>query len=84
MEVKNGKENKFKKFRSYITVEPALLAVAVPFCLLSICLQNLTLEKVSQVYLEIASSRLWPQIISNPNNCMYEMNYSMVVLVDKN
>lgn len=45
-EIKNGKESQFQRIRSYITVEPVLFAITVPFCLLIICLQNLTLEKV--------------------------------------
>lgn len=48
IEIKNGKESKFKKIKSYVTVEPVLFAIAIPYCLLVICLQNLTLEKVSQ------------------------------------
>lgn len=47
LEIQNGKESQFKKIKRCITVEPVLFAVAIPYCLLAICLQNLTLEKVS-------------------------------------
>lgn len=47
MKTVNDKGSQFKKIRSYITVEPVLFAIAIPYCLLVICLQNLTLEKVS-------------------------------------
>lgn len=45
---KRGGENSIRKLKSYITVEPVLFAIAIPYCLLAICLQNLTLEKVSE------------------------------------
>lgn len=47
MEIENRNESKIRKFRRYITVEPVMLAINVPYCLLVICLQNLILEKVS-------------------------------------
>lgn len=46
MDIKSGKGSRFKFLKSYITVEPVLVAIALPYCLLAICLQNVTLEKV--------------------------------------
>lgn len=48
IEKNNRKESKFRKLRRYITVEPVSFALNVPYFLLVICLQNLTLEKVGQ------------------------------------
>lgn len=47
MDAKSGKESRLKKLKNFITVEPVVFAVTIPYCLLVICLQNLTLEKVT-------------------------------------
>ncbi len=47
MGIKSGKESRYKKLKSYITVEPCLFAIAIPYCLSVIGLDNLILEKVS-------------------------------------
>lgn len=52
LEIQNGKESQFKKIKRCITVEPVLFAIAIPYCLLAICLQNLTLEKVNELQLK--------------------------------
>lgn len=46
-EIQNGKRSKFQRVRSYMTVEPVYFAITVPYFLLIICFENLTLEKVS-------------------------------------
>ncbi|KAG4076785.1 hypothetical protein HA402_009131 [Bradysia odoriphaga] len=51
MAMRKANENSFKKLKRYVTVEPVLFAIAIPYCLLAICLQNLTLEKACRVNL---------------------------------
>ncbi|KAJ6641756.1 hypothetical protein Bhyg_06697 [Pseudolycoriella hygida] len=47
MENSKRKKKQFKNIKSYITVEPVLFAITIPYCLLVICMQNLTLEKIT-------------------------------------
>ena len=42
-----SKERWYVKVKNFITVEPILLAVAIPFFLQHISIQNFALEKVS-------------------------------------
>lgn len=62
MDIESGeKESRYRKLRAYITVEPVMFATVIPLCLLSICLQNLILEKVS---LQATSRSKWNNLFA--------------------
>ncbi|XP_037030600.1 proton-coupled folate transporter-like [Bradysia coprophila] len=48
----NRKKSLVKQFLDFITVEPILVFLNVPLCLLSIAVQNLSLEKICRVNLK--------------------------------
>ncbi|KAJ6643888.1 Proton-coupled folate transporter [Pseudolycoriella hygida] len=69
-EIRRGRESKCSKLKRYITVEPVTLAINVPYCLLVICLQNLTLEKACRVnlgYTDLVCDNMMNKAMNNIN-----------------